>query len=82
MRVARMGYSHRVTKKDSKGRITSSWMRVRKVVPPRLVASLPPPYTGRRTLMKKPECLICDLRKKCRYHQMTVPVNPVRPAVG
>jgi hypothetical protein len=53
MRVAKMGYAQRVTKKDSKGRITSSWVRVRKVVPPRLVASLPPPYRGKRTLTKK-----------------------------
>jgi hypothetical protein len=48
-----MGFAQRVTKKDSKGRITSSWVRVRKVVPPRLVASLPPPYRGKRTLTKK-----------------------------
>ena len=53
MRVARMGYAQRVTKKDSKGRITSSWVRVRKVVPETLVASLPPPYTGKRSLMEK-----------------------------
>jgi hypothetical protein len=48
-----MGYAQRVTKKDSKGRITSSWVRVRKVVPETLVASLPPPYTGKRSLMEK-----------------------------
>src|SRR4029077_18172953 len=53
MRVARMGYTQRVTKKDSKGRITSSWVRVRKVVPERLAPSLPPPYTGKKTLTKK-----------------------------
>ena len=53
MRVARMGYTQRVTKKDSKGRITSSWVRVRKVVPEGLVPSLPPPYTGKNTLTKK-----------------------------
>ena len=39
MRVARMGYTQRVTKKDSKGRITSSWVRVRKVVPEGLAPS-------------------------------------------
>jgi hypothetical protein len=53
MRVARMGYTQRVTKKDSKGRITSSWVRVRKVVPEGLALSLPPPYTGKKTLTKK-----------------------------
>ncbi len=53
MRVARMGYTQRVTKKDSKGRITSSWVRVRKVVPEGLVPCLPPPYTGKKTLTKK-----------------------------
>ena len=53
MRVARMGYTQRVTKKDSKGRITSSWVRVRKVVPEGLAPSLPPPYTGKKTLTKK-----------------------------
>jgi hypothetical protein len=53
MRVARMGYTQRVTKKDSKGRITSSWVRVRKVVPEELAPSLPPPYTGKKTLTKK-----------------------------
>jgi integrase len=53
MRVAKMGYSHRVTKKDENGRIISSWTRVRKVVPEGLAPSLPPPYTGRGTLTKK-----------------------------
>jgi len=40
MRVARMGYTQRVTKRDKKGRITSSWVRVRKVVPEGLAAAL------------------------------------------
>jgi len=53
MRVAKMGYTQRVTKKDSKGRITSSWVRVRKVIPEGLAPSLPPPYTGKKTLTKK-----------------------------
>ena len=33
MRIARMGYTQRVTKKNKRGRITSSWERVRIVVP-------------------------------------------------
>ncbi|HEY1961580.1 MAG TPA: hypothetical protein VGG69_04105 [Rhizomicrobium sp.] len=53
MRVAKMGYSHRVTKKDENGRIIWSWTRVRKVVPEGLAPSLPPPYTGKNTLTKK-----------------------------
>ena len=53
MRVAKMGYAHRVTKKDENGRIISSWTRVRKVVPEGLAPSLPPPYTGKKTLTKK-----------------------------
>ena len=53
MRVTKMGYSHRVTKRDENGRIISSWTRVRKVVPEGLAPSLPPPHTGKKTLTKK-----------------------------
>jgi len=53
MRVARMGYTQLLTKKDSRGRVTSSWVQVRKVVPEGLSASLPPPYTSKKTLTKK-----------------------------
>ena len=53
MRVAKMGYAHRVTKKDENGRIISSWTRVRKVVPEGLAPSLSPPHTGKKTLTKK-----------------------------
>jgi hypothetical protein len=53
MRVAEMGYTQRVTTKDKQGRITSSWLRVRVVVPDGLPQSLPPPYTGNRNLTKK-----------------------------
>ena len=53
MRVAKMGYAQRVTKKDKNGRIISSWTRVRKVVPEGLAHSLPPPHTGKKTLTKK-----------------------------
>jgi len=53
MRVAKMGYAHRVNKKDENGRIISSLTRVRKVVPEGLAPSLPPPYTGKKTLTKK-----------------------------
>jgi hypothetical protein len=55
MRVAKMGYTQRVTKRDKKGRITSSWVRVRIVVPDGLSRSLPPPYTGKKHLTKKTE---------------------------
>jgi hypothetical protein len=48
-----MGYTQRVTKKDKKGRIISSWERVRIVVPEGLSPSLPPPYTGNKNLTKK-----------------------------
>jgi hypothetical protein len=48
-----MGYTQRVTTKDKQGRITSSWLRVRVVVPDGLPQSLPPPYTGNRNLTKK-----------------------------
>ena len=34
--------------KDEQGRIVSSWQRVRVSVPDGILASLPPPYTGRR----------------------------------
>jgi hypothetical protein len=53
MRVAKMGYTQRVTKKDRKGRIVSSFVRVRIVVPDSLPPSLPPPYTGKKNLTKK-----------------------------
>src|SRR6266446_10427871 len=55
MRVAKMGHTQRVTKRDKKGRITSSWARVRIVVPDGLSPSLPPPYTGNKHLTKKTE---------------------------
>jgi hypothetical protein len=55
MRVAKMGYTQPVTKRDKKGRITSSWVRVRIVVPGGLPLSLPPPYTGKKHLTKKTE---------------------------
>jgi hypothetical protein len=48
-----MGYTQRVTKKDKRGRITSSWERVRIVVPDGLSSSLPSPYTGKKSLTKK-----------------------------
>jgi integrase len=48
-----MGYIQRVTKKDKRGRITSSWERVRIVVPDGLSSSLPSPYTGKKSLTKK-----------------------------
>jgi hypothetical protein len=53
MRVAKMGYRERVTKKDKQGRITSSWLRVRVVVPDGLPSLLPPPHSGKRSLTKK-----------------------------
>jgi hypothetical protein len=53
MRVVKMGYTQRVTKKDKKGRITSSFVRVRIVVPDGLSPSLPKPYTGTKNLTKK-----------------------------
>jgi len=53
MRVAKMGYSQRVTKKDKRGRVISSFERVRIVVPDGLPPYLPPPYTGRKNLTKK-----------------------------
>lgn len=53
MRVAKMGYAQRVTKRDKKGRVTSSFERVRIVVPDGLPPSLPAPYTGHKNLTKK-----------------------------
>jgi hypothetical protein len=53
MRVAKMAYAQRVNKRDNSGRVTSSFVRVRKVVPDGLSSSLPPPYTGKKTLTKK-----------------------------
>jgi hypothetical protein len=53
MRVAKMGYAQRVTKRDKKGRVTSSFERVRIVVPDNLPPSLPPPYTGHKNLTKR-----------------------------
>jgi hypothetical protein len=49
MRVAKMGYAQRVTKRDKRGRVTSSFHRVRIVVPD----GLPPSYTGQKNLTKK-----------------------------
>jgi hypothetical protein len=48
-----MGYSQRVLVKDERGRIISSWSRVRIVVPDGLSPSLSPPYTGLKHLTKK-----------------------------
>jgi hypothetical protein len=53
MRVAKMGHTQRVTKRDKKGRVTSSFERVRIVVPDGLPQSLPAPFTGRKNLTKK-----------------------------
>jgi hypothetical protein len=53
MRVSKMGYAQRVTKRDKKGRVTSSFERVRIVVPDGLPPSLPPPYTGHKNLTKR-----------------------------
>jgi hypothetical protein len=53
MRVAKMGYAQRVTKRDKKGRVASSFERVRIVVPDGLRPSLPPPYTGHKNLTKR-----------------------------
>jgi hypothetical protein len=53
MRVARKEYSQRVLVKDERGRIISSWSRVRIVVPDGLSPSLSPPYTGLKHLTKK-----------------------------
>jgi hypothetical protein len=53
MRVAKMGDAQRVTKRDKKGRVTSSFERVRIVVPDGLAPSLPPPYPGHKSLTKK-----------------------------
>ena len=53
MRVAKMGYTQRVTKRDKNGRVTSSFLRVRIVVPDGLSSVLPAPYTGNKNLTKK-----------------------------
>jgi integrase len=53
MRVAKMGYTQRVTKRDKNGRVTSSFLRVRIVVPDGLSSSLPAPYTSNKNLTKK-----------------------------
>jgi hypothetical protein len=53
MRVAKMGYTQRVTKRNKRGRVTSSFERVRIVVPDGLPPSLPAPYTGHKNLTKK-----------------------------
>ena len=53
MRVAKMGHTQRVTKRDKKGRITSSWVRVRIVVPDGLSPSLAAPYNGKKHLTRK-----------------------------
>jgi hypothetical protein len=52
-RVAKMGYTQRVTKRDKNGRVTSSFLRVRIVVPDGLSSFLPAPYTGNKNLTKK-----------------------------
>ena len=46
------GLHRRVTKKDKKGRVTSSFLRVRVVVPEGLPPLLPPPYTGHKNMTK------------------------------
>jgi hypothetical protein len=48
MRLARMGYTQRITKKDVNGRVTSSYERVRVVVPNGVAASLPAPTPTRK----------------------------------
>jgi Phage integrase SAM-like domain len=53
MRVAKMAYSQQITKRDKKGRVLSSYRRVRIPVPDGLPPSLPPPYTGHKNLTKK-----------------------------
>jgi hypothetical protein len=54
MRVARMGYAQRVVKKDKKGRVTQSFMRVRIEVPTFVISELlPEPHTGLRHLTEK-----------------------------
>ena len=56
MRVAKMGYTQRITKKDESGRVISSYERVRIVVPDGVSTSLPAPYTGQKALTKKITC--------------------------
>ena len=56
MRVAKMGYTQTIIKKDANGRVISSYQRVRIVVPPDVVAALPVPYTGQKALTKKITC--------------------------
>jgi hypothetical protein len=63
MRVAKMGYAQRVTKRDKNGRITSSFERVRIVVPDGLPLHLPPPYTGHKNLTKK----VCTDREHAEW---------------
>jgi hypothetical protein len=63
MRVAKMGYAQRVSKRDKKGRITSSFNRVRIVVPDGLPPSLPAPYTGHKNLTKK----VCTDRERAEW---------------
>ena len=53
MRVAKMAYSQPVTKRNKKGRVISTYRRVRIVVPDGLAPSLPPPHAGRKNLTKK-----------------------------
>ena len=53
MRVAKMAYSQQITKRDKKGRVVSSYRRVRIPVPDGLPPSLPLPYTGHKNLTKK-----------------------------
>src|ERR1700739_662815 len=55
MRVARMGYAQRVTRRNEQGRVTSSRLRVRIVVPPEVSPYLPRPYTGLKHLTKNAE---------------------------
>jgi hypothetical protein len=56
MRVAKMGHTQTITKKDANGRVISSYQRVRIVVPSEVSASLPAPYTGQKALTKKYSC--------------------------
>jgi integrase len=56
MRVAKMGHTQTVTKKDANGRVISLYQRVRIVVPSEVSASLPAPYTGQKALTKKYSC--------------------------
>jgi hypothetical protein len=52
-----MVFSQRVTKRDKKDRITSSYQRVRIAVPDGVLPILPAPYTGHKTGRSSPQLL-------------------------